>query len=44
MLDYYVDFNKIGKICSGFKQRKAFIKSGGFFSSKKHLDEADKLN
>ena len=44
MLDYYVDFYKIGKTCSGFKQRKAFIKSGGFFSSKKHLDEADKLN
>ena len=44
ILDYYVDFYKIGKTCSGFKQSKAFIKSGGFFSSKKRLDEADKLD
>ena len=34
MLDYYVDFYKIGKTCSGFKQRKSFIKNGGFFPVK----------
>ena len=44
ILDYDVELYKIGKTCSGLKQRYAIIKRGGFFSSKKPLDQINEKN
>ena len=44
MLDYDVELYKIGKTCSGLKHRYAIIKRGGFFSSKKPLNQIDATN
>ena len=39
ILDYDVELYKLGKMCNGLKKRYAIIKRGGFFSSKKPLNE-----
>ena len=44
ILNYDVDFYKIGKTCNGLKKRYAIIKRGGFFSSKKPLNQINENN
>ena len=44
MLDYDVELYKIGKTCSGLKKRYAIIKRGGFFSSKKPINQINDSN
>ena len=44
MLNYDVEFYKIGKTCSGLKKRYAIIKRGGFFSSKKPLNQMNEFD
>ena len=43
-LNYDVELYKMGKTCSGLKKRYAIIKMGGFFSSKRPLNQINERN
>ena len=43
-LNYDVELYKMGKTCSGLKKRYAIIKRGGFFSSKRPLNQINESN